>query len=324
MKAVSVHQLGMEHPLVVGDLPDPVAGPTQVLVRVHAAGVNPLEISIRAGDNPRARQMKLPMICGTDVAGEVEAVGDGVEGFQPGDRVWGRSTTGGYAEKGVLAAGSTGRLPDRMSFGEGACLPIPMLTAWNALVIKTKAQPGETVLVQGGAGGVGHLAIQLARQMGCHVFTTVSSTEKGDFCRAAGAEVVINYREEDVVERVKQTTGGRGVDVVVENSASDNLPGDLGLIALNGRIVIVGPGTGKEGDVTISVRPIMGADGHIMGLSSGNLAPQVPTILQRLGPILARGDIRPHVGKEFPLAQADEAHRLVLSGKFLGKVVLVV
>jgi NADPH:quinone reductase-like Zn-dependent oxidoreductase len=324
MKAVSVHQLGMEHPLVVGDLPDPVAGPTQVLVRVHAAGVNPLEISIRAGDNPRARQMKLPMICGTDVAGEVEAVGEGVEGFQPGDRVWGRSTTGGYAEKGVLAAGSTGHLPDRMSFGEGACLPIPMLTAWNALVIKTKAQPGETVLVQGGAGGVGHLAIQLARQMGCHVFTTVSSTEKGDFCRAAGAEVVINYREEDVVERVKQTTGGRGVDVVVENSASDNLPGDLGLIALNGRIVIVGPGTGKEGDVTISVRPIMGADGHIMGLSSGNLAPQVPTILQRLGPILARGDIRPHVGKEFPLAQADEAHRLVLSGKFLGKVVLVV
>ncbi|MBT3349952.1 MAG: NADPH:quinone reductase [Nitrospinaceae bacterium] len=323
MKAVSVHQLGMEHPLVVEDLPDPVAGAGQILVCVHAAGVNPLEISIRSGDNPRARQMKLPIICGTDVAGEVEAVGEGVEKFQPGDRVWGRSTTGGYAEKGVLAAGSTGHLPDRMSYGEGACLPIPMLTAWNALVIKTKAQPGESVLVQGGAGGVGHLAIQLARQMGCHVFATVSSTEKGDFCRAAGAEVVINYRDEDVAERVKEMTGGRGVDVVVENSAKDNLPGDLRLIALNGRIVIVGPGTGKEGDVTISVRPIMGADGHIMGLSSGNLAPQVPTILRRLGPILARGDIKPHVGKEFTFAQADEAHRLVLSGKFLGKVVLM-
>jgi NADPH2:quinone reductase len=322
MKAVSVHKLGLDTPMVVEDLPAPQAGPGQVLVRVRAAGVNPLEISMRSGNHPRSKMMQLPMICGTDVSGEVEAVGEGVDAIQAGDRVWGRSLTGGYAEKGVLSAAATGILPDSLTFEEGACLPIPLLTAWNALVIKGEAGPGETVLVQGGAGGVGHLAIQLARHMGCRVLATVSSEEKADFCREAGAEEVINYRESNVPERVKEVTAGRGADVVVETAASDNLAGDLELLALNGRIVIVGGGTGKSSEVTISLRPAMSRDARMMGISSANMAPHIPKALLHLRPLLDRGDIKPHIGRELPLDEANDSHELVLSGKFLGKVVL--
>ena len=322
MKAVSVHQFGMDHPMVLEDVPDPAPGPGQILVGVRSAGVNPLEISLRSGSNPRSKSMKLPYICGTDVAGEVEAVGDGVEGFSPGDRVWGRTAGGAYAERAVLAAATTAHLPAGMSFAGGASLPIPLSTAWNALVIKAEAGPGQFVLVQGGAGGVGQMAVQLARQIGCRVLATVSSKEKGDFCLEAGAEAVINYREEDVPPRVMELTGGRGVESVVENAACDNLASDLSLIAVNGRIVVVGTGTGKDGDVTIPIRAAMGRDARIVALSSGYLTPLMPGILRRLGPILESGAIRPHIGKELSLEGANESHEIVLSGKFIGKVVL--
>ena len=320
MKAVRVTRFGLEHPMELEEVPEPEPGPGEMLVRIAAAGVNPLEVAIRSGDHPRARAMTLPYTCGTDVAGEVEAVGEGVEAFSPGDRVWGRASTGAYAEKGLLPAGSTGRLPDSMSSAEGAALPIPLLTAWNALVVKGEAAPGDCVLVQGGAGGVGYLAIQLARTLGCRVFTTVSSREKGDFCLAGGAEAAINYREEDVPERVMELTSGRGVDVVVENIGCDNLPSDLKLNAVNGRIVIVGTGTGKGPDVTIPLPAAMGRDARILALSSGNLNPLVPGILRRLAPLLESGAIRPHIGRELPMEQANESHEVLLSGKFLGKI----
>ena len=320
MKAVRVTQFGLEHPMAMEEVEEPKPGPGEMLVRIAAAGVNPLEVAIRSGDHPRAGAMTLPYTCGTDVAGEVESVGEGVEAFAPGDRVWGRASTGAYAEKGLLPAGSTSKLPDSMSSAEGAALPIPLLTAWNALVVKGKAAPGDCVLVQGGAGGVGYLAIQLARTLGCRVFTTVSSGEKGDFCLAGGAEAAINYREEDVPERVMELTSGRGVDVVVENIGCDNLPSDLKLNAVNGRIVIVGTGTGKGPDVTIPLPAAMGRDARILALSSGNLNPLVPGILRRLAPLLESGAIKPHIGLELPMEQANESHEVLLSGKFLGKI----
>lgn len=304
MKAVRVTQFGLDHPMELDEVPEPEPGPGEMLVRIAAAGVNPLEVAIRSGDHPRAGAMTLPYTCGTDVAGEVEAVGEGVEAFAPGNRVWGRASTGAYAEKGLLPADSTGRLPDSMSSAEGAALPIPLLTAWNALVVKGEAAPGDCVLVQGGAGGVGNLAIQLARTLGCRVFTTVSSREKADFCLAGGAEATINYREEDVPEHVMELTSGRGVDVVVENIGCDNLPSDLKLNAVNGRIVIVGTGTGKGPDVTIPLPAAMGRDARILALSSGNLNPLVPGILRRLAPLLEGGAIKPHIGRELPMEQA--------------------
>ena len=323
MKAVRVTRFGLEHPMELEEVAEPEPGPGEMLVRIAAAGVNPLEVAIRSGDHPRAGAMTLPYTCGTDVAGEVESVGEGVETFAPGDRVWGRASTGAYAEKGLLPAGSTGKLPGSMSFAEGAALPIPLLTAWNALVVKGEAAPGDCVLVQGGAGGVGYLAIQLARTLGCRVFTTVSSGEKADFCLAAGAEAAINYREEDVPERVMELTSGRGVEVIVETVGCDNLPSDLKLNAVNGRIVIVGTGTGKGPEVTIPLPAAMGRDARILALSSGNLNPLVPGILRRLAPLLEGGAIRPHIGRELPLEQANESHEVLLSGKFLGKINLV-
>ena len=323
MKAVRVTRFGLENPMELEEVAEPEAGPGEMLVRIAAAGVNPLEVAIRTGNHPRAGAMTLPYTCGTDVAGEVEAVGAGVDTFAPGDRVWGRASTGAYAEKGLVPAGSTGKLPDSMSFTEGAALPIPLLTAWNALVVKGEAAPGDCVLVQGGAGGVGYLAVQLARAMGCRVFATVSSKEKADFCLAAGAEAAINYREEDVPERVMELTCDRGVDVVVENVGCDNLPSDLKLNAVNGRIVIVGTGTGKGPDVTIPLPAAMGRDARILALSSGNLNPLVPGILRRLEPLLRSGDIKPHIGREFPMEQANESHEVLLSGMFLGKINLI-
>ncbi len=323
MKAVRVTRFGLDHPMVVEDVGEPTPGPGEMLVRIAAAGVNPLEIAIRSGNHPRAKAMTLPYTCGTDVAGEVEAVGEGVEAFAPGDRVWGRASTGAYAEKGLLPAGSTGKLPDSMSFSDGAALPIPLLTAWNAVVVKGEAAPGDCVLVQGGAGGVGYLAIQLACTIGCRVFTTVSSREKADFCLAVGAEAAINYKEDDVSERVMALTSGRGADIVVETVGCDNLPADLRLNAINGRIVIVGTGTGKGPDVTIALPAAMGRDARILALSSGNLSPLVPGILRRLNPLLESGAIKPHIGQELPMEKANESHELLLSGKFFGKVNLV-
>ena len=136
MKAVRVTRFGLEHPMELEEVAEPKPGPGEMLVRIAAAGVNPLEVAIRSGNHPRAGAMTLPYTCGTDVAGEVEAIGDGVEAFAPGDRVWGRASTGAYAEKGLLAADSTGKLPDSTSFADGAALPIPLLTAWNALVVE--------------------------------------------------------------------------------------------------------------------------------------------------------------------------------------------
>lgn len=323
MKAVRVTRFGLEHPMELEEVAEPAPGPGEMLVRIAATGVNPLEVAIRSGNHPRAAAMTLPYTCGTDVAGEVEVVGEGVEVFAPGDRVWGRASTGAYAEKGLLPAGSTGRLPDSMTFAEGAALPIPLLTAWNALVVKGEAAPGDCVLVQGGAGGVGYLAIQLARAIGCRVFTTVSSKEKANFCLAAGAEAAVNYPEEDVPGRVMELTSGRGVEVVVENIGCDNLSSDLKLNAVNGRIVIVGTGTGKGPEVTIPLPAAMGRDARILALSSGNLNPLVPGILRRLAPLLEGGAIKPHIGRELPMEQANESHEILLSGKFLGKINLV-
>lgn len=322
MKAVLVKAFGLDKPLAIEDVPEPKAGAGQLLVRVRAAGVNPLEISVRDGAHPRAKQMKLPYICGTDIGGEVEGVGEGVKGFARGDRVWGRANGGAYAERAVLTAAETGRLPKAMSFAEGASLAIPLLTAWNALVIKAEAQPGDAVLVQGGAGGVGVMAIQLARQMGCRVFATASTEEKAALCRELGAEAVIMYRSEDVAARVMELTGGRGVDVVVETVAAENLAKSVTLTSVNGKVIIVGNGTGKGAEGAFNLRDAMSRDARILTLSSGFLTPHLPEILRRLNPLLERGGIRAHIDREMPLGEAEEAQRLLLSGKFLGKIVL--
>ncbi len=323
MKAIRVHQFGLDHPMKFEEVDDPKPGLSEVLIKTGASGVNPVELSFREGALPYRNFVKLPFIPGAEAAGEIVEVGEGVEGFEKGQRVCGRAVGGGYAELVRLDANATMALPDSFSFAEGAGVTVPFYTAWNALVIKAKATAGEAVLVQGGAGGVGMASIQMAKILGCRVFATVSSKEKADFCVSMGADAVINYREEAFAERCKELTGGRGVDVIVELSATDNFDKDLDAIAVDGRVILIGTGTGKGRESTFRVPMAMTRDARILGLSAVNLMPKYREMSRRMQPLLEAGRFRVSVDRETPLEAANAVQEVLLSAKFLGKLVLV-
>ncbi len=323
MRAVRVHEFGLDVPMRLDDLEDTKPGSDELLVRLGAAGVNSSDVATRSGKSHHSGHMTPPYIPGLEAAGTVIGWGDGVEGFREGQRVFGRCLGGSYAELVRLHAPVAAELPDAYSFEEGAGITLPLRTAWNALVIKAKAGPGETVLVHGGAGGVGMAAIQLARQLGCRVLATVSSNEKAEFCRSLGADETINYREEDFVARCLEATDGRGVDVIVEPSANDNFDKDLDAICVDGRIVIMGPGLGRGPEATFRVPSLMTKDVRVFGVTGVNLARKMPEVVPRFMPFLREGTFKIHVDRAFPLAEANAAHELMQSAQFLGKLVVV-
>ena len=323
MKAVRVHQFNMDVPMRVDEVEDAKPAPGEVLIKAGAVGVNPVDLAIRAAKHPYAKLVTPPYIPGAEAAGEIIALGEGVEGRRVGERVYGRAIGGSYAETVRLAADATAELPEAYSYEEGACITVAFYTAWNALVIKAQAGPGETVLVQGGAGGVGMAAIQLARRLGCRVFATVSSDAKAKFCRDMGADETINYREEDFAERCMELTGGRGVDVVVELCACDNFDKDLDAIRVDGKIIVIGTGTGKGPGAEFRVPAVMTKDAVVLGLAVVNLFPKMPELVRRFTPLLQEGAFKINVDKASSFEEANEAHDYVLDGQFLGKVVLV-
>ena len=323
MKAVRVHEFNMDVPMRVDEVEDAKPGPGEVLVKAGAVGVNPVDLAIRAAKHPYAKLVTPPYIPGAEAAGEIIALGEGVEGWRIGQRVYGRAMGGSYAENVRLVADATAELPEAYSYEEGACITVAFYTAWNALVIKAGAGPGETVLVQGGAGGVGMAAIQLAKRLGCRVFATVSSDAKANFCREMGADETINYREEDFAERCMELTGGRGVDVIVELCACDNFDKDLDAIRVDGKIIVIGTGTGKGPGAEFRVPAVMTKDAVVLGLAVVNLFPKMPELVRRFTPLLREGAFRVNVDKASRFEEANEAHDYVLEGQFLGKVVLV-
>lgn len=322
MKAVRVHEFNMDVPMRVDDVADATPQPGEVLIRARAVGVNPVDLAIRAARHPYARLVTPPYVPGAEAAGDIIALGEGVEGWRVGQRVYGRAVGGGYAECVRLAADATAELPDAYSYEEGACVTVAFYTAWNALVIKARAGAGETVLVQGGAGGVGMAAVQLAKRLGCRVFATVSSERKAEFCRSLGADETINYREEDVAARCMELTGGRGVDVVVELCACDNFDKDLDAIRVDGRIIVIGTGTGKGPGAEFRVPAVMTKDAVVLGLAVVNLFPKMPEVVRRFTPLLREGAFRVNVDRASKFEDANQAHDYVLEGQFLGKVVL--
>ncbi len=322
MKAVFVHEFDLAVGMQVDEVEDPTPGPGELLVKAGASGVNPVDVAIRAAKHPYAKMVTPPYIPGAEASGEVVALGEGVEGFKIGQRVYGRVMGGGYAELVRLPASTAAELPDVYSFEEGAGLTVPFYTAWNALVIKAEAGAGETVLVQGGAGGVGMASIQLAKRMGCRVFATVSSKEKADFCKSLGADETINYREENFAERCLELTGGRGVDIIVELAACDNFDRDLDAIRVDGRVIVIGTGTGKGPTAEFRVPSVMMKDARVLGLAVVNLVPKMPELVRRFTPILREGSLKVHVDRALPMSEANAAHEVVLGGKFLGKIVL--
>lgn len=323
MKAVRVHEFNMDVPMRVDEVEDAKPGPGEVLVKAGAVGVNPVDLAIRAAKHPYAKLVTPPYIPGAEAAGEIIALGEGVEGWRIGQRVYGRAMGGSYAENVRLVADATAELPEAYSYEEGACITVAFYTAWNALVIKAGAGPGETVLVQGGAGGVGMAAIQLAKRLGCRVFATVSSDAKAKFCQEMGADATINYREEDFAERCMELTGGRGVDIVVELCACDNFDKDLDAIRVDGKIIVIGTGTGKGPGAEFRVPAVMTKDAVVLGLAVVNLFPKMPELVRRFTPLLHEGAFRVNVDKASSFEDANEAHDYVLDGQFLGKVVLV-
>ena len=323
MKAVRVHQFNMDVPMRVDEVEDAKPEPGEVLIKAGAVGVNPVDLAIRAAKHPYAKLVTPPYIPGAEAAGEIIALGEGVEDWRLGQRVYGRAVGGSYAENVRLVANATAELPEAYSYEEGACITVAFYTAWNALVIKAGVGPGETVLVQGGAGGVGMAAIQLAKRLGCRVFATVSSGAKANFCREMGADETINYREEDFAERCMELTGGRGVDVVVELCACDNFDKDLDAIRVDGKIIVIGTGTGKGPGAEFRVPAVMTKDAVVLGLAVVNLFPKMPEVVRRFTPLLREGAFRVNVDKASRFEEANEAHDYVLEGQFLGKVVLV-
>ena len=320
MKAMRAHQFGGPEQLRFEDAPEPQPQAGQVLIRVRAAGINPADLVRLAG---RLGQLPLPYIPGTDVCGEVEGVGSGVTHVSKGDRVFGRALSGGYAEKTCLAASEAVRLPANLSFEEGAAIPIPFYTAYHALHNKATVKAGETVLVSAGGGGVGVAAIQLAKVAGARVLTTVGSREKAERTRTLGADSAINYREQDFVAEVLKVTDGKGVDVIIENVAADNFAQDFAAIAVNGRIVLIGTGTGKSAEATFGVFGALMKDVTIYGMSLINAGSAIPRMVATLTSLFAAGRIKAIASKSYTLSDAPQALADLVAGRVFGKLVLI-
>jgi NADPH2:quinone reductase len=321
MKAIRVRQFGDPEVMVLEDVPELTPGSGQVLVRIQAAGVNPVDTYIRSGNYPL--KPALPYTPGTDGAGVVEAVGAGVTHVLPGTRVYvghGGGTTGTYAGQAVIGAAGVHPLPDQVTFAQGAALGVPYVTAWRALIDRAAARPGETVLVHGASGGAGVAAVQIARAAGLTVIGTAGTDRGLALVREQGAHHALDHGADGYRDEIKRITNGRGPDVIIEMLANINLNHDLAMIALHGRIVIVG----SRGNAEIAPRLIMSQNAIITGLTLWTASDdEMRRAYAALTEGLANGTLNPVIGAEHPLADAPKAHRLVLESGAHGKIVLV-
>ena len=318
MNAIVIREFGAPAVMKVEEVPDPAPAAGQVLIRVKAAGVNPVDTYIRSG--VYARKPTLPATPGMDVGGVVEAVGAGVTRVRPGDRVYAFLITGGYAQLALADEWQVRPLPDRASFGQGAAIGVPCTTAWLGLFHRGSAKPGETVLVHGASGGVGLAAVQLARAAGLRVVGTAGTDEGLEAVRGAGAHAALNHRSPNYLDDLPAVTDGRGPDVVLEMLANVNLDRDLDIIAPRGRIVVIG----NRGRTEIDARKTMAKDATIQGLMLFNATrEELNEAHAALVAALETGTLAPVIGRELPLADAPAAHEAVMSPGAAGKIVLV-
>jgi NADPH2:quinone reductase len=318
VKAIVVRDFGPPEVMKLEDVADPTAGPGQVVVRVSAVGVNPVDTYIRAG--AYARKPNLPYTPGTDIAGQVHAVGTGVTRVRAGDRVYAHGAVGGCAELALCDDWRVCPLPDRLTFPQGAAVGVPYGTAWRALLMRAQARAGETVLVHGASGGVGTAAVQIARAHGMRVIGTAGSKEGLTLVSDSGAHHTLNHRDADYLQQVMPLTDGKGVDVVLEMLANVNLDRDLDVLAPHGRVVVIG----NRGRVEIDPRKTMARDAAILGMTLFNATREhLEEIHAGLGAGFANGTLTPVIARELPLADAAKAHMAVMEPGALGKIILV-
>jgi NADPH:quinone reductase len=328
MKAILMTATGDPDVLKYQDIPEPqISKPTQIKVKLAAAGVNPVDTKVRR--NGVFYDQPLPAVLGCDGAGTVVEVGAAASRFKPGDKVWfchgglGREQ-GNYAEYNVLDERWAAPMPTSLSFNQAAALPLILITAWGGLYNRGGLQAGQTVLIHAGAGGVGHVAIQLAKLKAARVITTISSQAKADFVRALGADEVIDYSKNDVVSTVLSLTDGKGADLVFDTVGSAVFKESINATAHFGRIITL-----------LGVSDVDLTEARMRNLLIGfelMLTPMLRDldeardkhvqILQQCALWLDQGLLRPHIGHELPLQQAAEAHRLIEAGHTTGKIVL--
>jgi NADPH:quinone reductase len=319
MKAIQVHQFGGPEVLQLQEVPTPKPGPGQVLVRVHAAGVNPYDTYMRNGTY--AIKPPLPYTPGSDAAGVIEAVGEGVTKVKPGARVYtARTVSGAYAEYALALESQVQPLPDKISFAQGAGVWVPYGTAFTALQHHAHARPGETLLIHGASGGVGTAAIQFARAMGITVFGTAGTPKGLELVKKEGAHQAFDHSKAGYIEEIMKATGGRGVDVILEMLANVNMANDLKLLAQNGRVIIIG----NRGEITINPRDLMARRATAKGFTLWAATETETTEMHAaIGAGLENGTLRPIVGKEVPLKDAPQAHVDVLAPGAHGKIALI-
>lgn len=315
--------------LVWQQVPDVTAGRGEVLVKVTAAGVNRADLLQAAGKYPPPPGAS--ELLGMEVSGVIEAVGDNVsEDWSPGREVCALLAGGGYAEYVAVPAGQLLPHPAGLDLVDSAGVPEVACTVWSNLVMAAHLGEGEVLLMHGGASGIGSHTIQIGRALGARVAVTAGSTEKLEFCRDLGAEILINYREEDFVERVRDETDGAGANVIFDIMGAAYLDRNVDALANDGRLVIIGMQGGIKGELNIA--KLMGKRGTVIGttlrarptVGPNSKSEIVAAVAKSVWPMIADGRVKPVIGARLPIQEAAEAHRLLLSGEVTGKVVLTV
>ncbi len=319
MNVIQVDQFGNPDVLKFVEKTDKLPGTLEVSVEIKAVGVNPVDTYIRAGVYPL--KPTLPYTPGNDAAGIITVLGDGVDQFQVGDRVYlfGQNV-GTYAEQVVCSAANVFPLPDNVSFSAGAGVGVPYVTAYYGLIFRGQAKPGETVLIHGASGAVGLAAVQIAKAHGMRVVGTAGSEAGLELIQSQGVDAALNHKENNYLDALNDLTDGIGPDVILEMLANVNLDKDLKVVAKCGRIVVIG----NRGTIEINPRDTMGKNASIIGMAAFNAKPEeMDQIHCVLHAGLTDGRFKPVIRKELPLASAAEAHRLVLEPGAQGKIVLI-
>ena len=324
MRAVTISAPGGPGKLTLSLVNLGKPGPGEVLVDVAAAGVNRADLLQRAGNYPPPTGA--PEWPGLEISGTVRALGPGVTTWAPGDRVVALLEGGGYAEQVVARAAQLLPLPDGVDLVDGAALPEAVCTAWTNLVDTGRLHAGETLLVQGGSGGVGSVAIQLAAALGARVVATAGGPERVARCVGLGAEVGVDHRTQDVVAAVRDATDGRGADVVLDVLGGGGLADNVRALAPGGRLVVIGLQRGRRGELDLNA--LMAKHAWVTGTllrprSAAEKAALVATVCEQVWPLVADGRVRPVVHARVPFADAPAAHELLESGEVFGKVLLV-
>ncbi|MQY35889.1 Quinone oxidoreductase 1 [Streptomyces sp. RB17] len=324
MHAITIPEPGGPEALVWAEVPDPVPGEGEVLVEVVASAVNRADILQRQGFyNPPPGASPYP---GLECSGRVAALGSGVSGWAVGDEVCALLAGGGYAEKVVVPAGQLLPVPEGVDLKQAAALPEVVCTVWSNVFMIAHLRPGETLLVHGGSSGIGTMAIQLAKAVGAKVAVTAGTKEKLERCAELGADILINYREQDFVAEIEQATGGAGADVILDNMGAKYLDRNVRALAVSGRLAIIGMQGGVKGELNIGTLLNKRAAISATSLRARPLSEKasiVAAVREHVWPLLAGGHVGPVVDREVPMAEAAEGHRVVEASGHVGKVLLV-